>query len=554
MQRNDPSLAYLADRMLSYYRVTRCVLVAVTAALLLLGAGRPKGATPTRPPGLEQIRAADLRSYLTFIASDELEGRDTPSRGLDTAALYIASHLSRWGAKPAGDKGTYFQRIALVEQRVERDTSRVTLGGQTYVHDHDFLAGSTPGRASGPLVYVGHGYTIKERNLDPYAGLDIKGKIIVANDSMPSGVSRGDLRGKQGVDWDDPMGAAERHGAVGVVYLPSYRTLRSWRRKAAESTYLVEKLPHEERDGVPSITASPRLLGVLFDGEDTTPEEALAGAISGKPEKPFALDVRKILSITVALSSRPARTQNVVAVVEGRDPLLKQEYVALGAHYDHVGVGVGSGDVIYNGADDDGSGTVALLSMARALATASPRPKRSVLFTWHAGEEHGLWGSEYFTRFPTVPLDRIVAQLNVDMIGRSRKPRDEDPANRDLTGPDATYIIGSTLMSTELERISRQVNAGLFNLSFDYKYDARGDRERLFYRSDHYNYAKQNIPVIFYFSGLHEDYHEVGDSADKIDYTKMEKIVRTIYATARTIADQPRRPAVDKRLPSEDRR
>lgn len=528
------------------------------AAALLLGAGQrtdyPQAGTSTTYPGLAQITAADLRSYLTFIAADELEGRNTPSRGLDTAALYIASHLSRWGVKPAGDEGTYFQRIALVEQRVDRDKSRVALGDHTFVHDEDFLAGSTPGRASGPLVYVGHGYMIKERRLDPYAGLDIKGKIIVAHDSMPSGVRRGDLRGTQGVDWDDPMGAAERHGAVGVVYLPSYRTLTSWRRKARESTYVVDKLPNDEPEGLPSITASPGLLGALFDGEDKTAAKVLAGAISRKPEKSFALDARKILSITVALTSRPARTQNVVAIVEGRDPVLRKEYVALGAHYDHVGVGLGSGDVIYNGADDDGSGTVALLSMAEALATASPRPKRSVLFTWHTGEERGLWGSEYFTRFPIVPLDQIVAQLNVDMIGRSRKPGDEHPANRDLTGPDSTYVIGSTLMSSDLERISRDVNAGLFNLSFDYKYDARGDRERLFYRSDHYNYAKQNIPVIFYFSGLHEDYHDVGDSADKIDYTKMEKIVRTIYATARTIADLPRRPVVDKRLPSNDER
>ncbi|MPZ18806.1 MAG: M28 family peptidase [Luteitalea sp.] len=547
MQRNDPGQAYLGDKMPSRHHVMQSLLVVVAAALLL-GTGQSRARPSTTYPGLEQITAADLRSYLAFIAADELQGRNTPSRGLDTAALYIASHLSRWGARPAGDEGSYFQRIALVEHRVDRDRSRVALGDRAFTYDDDFLAGGTSGQASGPLVYVGHGYMIKERGLDPYAGRDIKGKIIVAHESMPSGVRRADLKGKQGVDWDDPMSAAERLGGVGVVYLPSYRTLTSWRRKADESTYVVEKLPSEQPDDIPSITASPGLLGALFDGEEATAEEVLAGAISRKPEKPFALDAHKILSITVALTSRPARTQNVVAVVEGSDPALRQEYVALGAHYDHVGVGTGSGDIIYNGADDDGSGTVALLSMAEVFATA-PRPKRSMLFTWHTGEERGLWGSDYFTRFPTVPLEQIVAQLNVDMIGRSRKPGDTHPANKHLTGPDSTYVIGSTLMSSELERLSRRVNAGLFNLSFDYKYDARGDRERFFYRSDHYNYAKHDIPVIFYFSGLHEDYHDVGDSADKIDYTKMEKIVRTIYATARAIADLPHRPAVDKALP-----
>ncbi|MPY87077.1 MAG: M28 family peptidase [Luteitalea sp.] len=561
--------------------VTRALLVAI-AAVSLLGSEQPSGPhrsaanrlrqgyggppsrfalRRTRPPklyakaeaapypGLEQITAADLRSHLTFIAADELEGRSTPSRGLDTAARYIASHLSRWGLEPAGDSDTYFQRIVLVARRVDRNTSRVTLGRRAFTHGEDFLAGSTPGKMSGPLVYVGHGHVIKERRVNPYAGLDIKGKVIVAHDALPDGVRRADLKGKKSVDWDDPMSAAERLGAVGIVYLPSYRTLTMWRRTAERPMYAVEKFQSDERAPLPSITASAALVGALFDDEKVTPEAVLAGAISGKPAKPFALEGRKVLTATVALTTRHAQTQNVVAVVEGADPKLRHECVALGAHYDHVGLGTGSGDIIYNGADDDGSGTTALLAMAEVFATVSPRPKRSVLFTWHAGEERGLWGSEYFTRFPTVPLDRIVAQLNIDMIGRSRKPGDTNPANSNLTGPDATYVIGSTLMSTELERISRDVNAGLLNLKFDYKYDAPDDRERLFYRSDHYNYAKHNIPVIFYFSGLHEDYHDVGDSADKIDYAKMEKVARTIYATARTLADRPRRPAVDKELP-----
>jgi Zn-dependent M28 family amino/carboxypeptidase len=233
--------------------------------------------------------------------------------------------------------------------------------------------------------------------------------------------------------------------------------------------------------------------------------------------------------------------------------LLKSEYVALGAHYDHVGSGcppVGN-DTICNGADDDGSGTTALLGMAEALSKSPTRPKRSVLFVWHCGEEKGLWGSRYFTEFPTVPLDKIVAQVNIDMIGRSKKEGDTNSRNAELTGPDAIYLIGSTMMSTELGELVNEVNKSYLNLAFDTKYDAPGEPNRFFFRSDHYNYARKGIPIIFFFDGTHEDYHRPGDTADKIDYQKMEKVTRTIYMTVWEIANRPARLKVDKPLPTQ---
>jgi Zn-dependent M28 family amino/carboxypeptidase len=194
---------------------------------------------------------------------------------------------------------------------------------------------------------------------------------------------------------------------------------------------------------------------------------------------------------------------------------------------------------------------VAVLSMAEALARGKVRLARSVLFVWHAGEEKGLWGSQYFTKFPTVPIKQIVAQLNIDMIGRSKKEGDTKDANRDLSGPNEIYVIGSKMMSTELGDLSERVNRAYLNLNFNYKYDDPADPNRFFFRSDHYNYAQRGIPIIFYFDGVHEDYHRPSDTPDKIDYQKMEKITRTVFLTALELANAPTRPRVDKQLPPE---
>lgn len=246
-------------------------------------------------------------------------------------------------------------------------------------------------------------------------------------------------------------------------------------------------------------------------------------------------------------------TQNVVALWEGSDPTLKAEMVAIGAHYDHVGTNPNAPgeDKIWNGADDDGSGTVAVLSIAEALAKAKTRPKRSVLFVWHAGEEKGLWGADYFNRFPTVDIKKVIAQLNIDMIGRSKKPGDTNPKNKDLTGETGIYVIGSEMMSSTLGAITKGTNDAYLKLTYDYRYDDPKDTNRFFFRSDHYHYAVNGIPIAFWFDGVHEDYHQPGDSADKIDYAKMEKVTRTIFLTMLELADLKTRPAIDKKLPAE---
>jgi Zn-dependent M28 family amino/carboxypeptidase len=208
-------------------------------------------------------------------------------------------------------------------------------------------------------------------------------------------------------------------------------------------------------------------------------------------------------------------------------------------------------DKIFNGADDDGSGTVAMLAIAEALAVAPTRPKRSILFVWHAGEEKGLWGAEYFNKFPTVDIKNVIAQLNIDMIGRSRKPDDTDPRNRDLSGPNEVYVIGSEVMSSTLGAITRATNDAYLKLQYNYRYDAPNDPNRFFFRSDHFHYAVNGIPIVFWFTGVHEDYHQPGDTADKIDYAKFETITRTIFMTMMKLSELKERPAVDKELPPE---
>ncbi len=306
------------------------------------------------------------------------------------------------------------------------------------------------------------------------------------------------------------------------------------------------------KDGIPTVLAGPRLVSALFRGEREDGPHIANRATDRTPGDSFPFTPTKSVTMTMPAAISVEDTVNVVAIVEGSDPVLRQEYVALGAHLDHLGrhkpsareAAAANGDEIYNGADDDGSGTVALLAMAEAVA-AGPRPKRSLLFVWHTGEEHGSWGAKYFTTFPTVPLDRVVAQLNVDMIGRSKLPGDNAPADEVLTGSSEVYIVGSKRLSQDLGDTCARVDQAFLGLSLNYKYDAPDDPEHIYERSDHYEYAQHGIPVAFYFTGLHADYHKPSDEVSRIDFDKLQRVSQTILATAWTLANAPSRPRLD---------
>ena len=521
--------------------------LAVTLLLLVgaVSAASAPGAAVFGPT--DAITIAGLRRHLNFVASDALEGRDALSPGFRAAAEYIASTLDRIGAMPAGDTGTYFQHLAIRRTTVDPEHSTVALGDRHYKYGDDFLVASA-GTAAGEPVYVGQGWRIPSRKVDPYAGLDVNGRMLV----VLHGPANLDLARS---DYTTAQENARSLGARGVVTVASFQGLAAWTRAkdlASRGSLELDRLAAAE--SMPAIVAAPSLVADLFRGEQEDGARIAQRATARDPGESFAFKPGKLLSLNLAATRTLEDTMNVVAVIEGSDPVLRHEYVALGAHLDHLGRNpppqmVGprqpGGDDIYNGADDDGSGVVALLSMAEAVA-AGPRPRRSLLFVWHTGEEWGSWGAKYFTAFPTVPLDHIVAQLNVDMIGRSKPADDTSQEDAVLSGPDEVYIVGSRKLSQDFGDTCAEVDRTFLGLSLNYKYDKPDDPERIYERSDHYEYARKGIPVAFYFTGLHRDYHEPSDEVTRIDFDKLQRVSRTILATAWTLANRDERPRLDR--------
>ena len=536
----------------------------LTVTFILPSAALAQTATKAKSPAMnaaQTITAEQLKDYLYFVASDEMEGRDTPSRGLDLTAKFMATMLARWGVKPAGDNGTYFQMIEMHRNTINPASSVATVGGQQLTYGTDFIANPTGGTiANAPMVFGGNGWMVKSKNLDPLAGVDATGKVVVIYaDGFPRGVTYQELfaSGKHGEAWADPMTYAKQKGAVGVIIAGTPNVLKNWerlRRQREQGNFGIEKL--QENPGganLPAMYVSQKVAESLFSGESSDLNKIAEIYGTTAPMPTFAFSPSKTVTATIATTRETATTQNVVAMIEGSDPALKSEMVAIGAHYDHDGVNPNAPgeDKIWNGADDDGSGTVAVLAIAEALAKSAKKPRRSTLFVWHAGEEKGLWGSEYFTRYPTVDLSKVVTQLNIDMIGRSKKAGDTNKANAELSGADEIYVIGSEMMSSKLGEVTKAVNDTYLKMNYNYKYDDPKDPNRFFFRSDHFNYAQKGIPIVFWFDGVHEDYHKPSDTADKIDYQKMEKVTRTIFLTLWEIADLKQRPAVDRQLPAE---
>ena len=531
------------------------VLISLTL-LASIGAGQAIRITPAEKLLANQITADQLRHYLYFVASDAMQGRDTPSPGLDATAEFLKMNLSRWGFKPAGDNGTFFQKIELTSESVDAANNILQVDGKDFALNADFFRMSGNGSANALMVYAGNGWVVKSKNIDAYKGVDVRGRIIVLSGtgfpnantltSRPAGVTDDDVKGAKGTDWADPVTYATQNGAAGIILIASPELQGAWGR-VRQFFSRGNTFPTKLR---PASSAAASKLPVALVS-NTVATQIFAGTAGKDSATPFAID--KTVNITTMGTSSTKWTQNVVAVWEGRDPILKNEMVAVGAHYDHVGANPNApgDDKIWNGADDDGSGTVSVLSIAEALAKSKVRPKRSILLVWHAGEEKGLWGAEYFYKFPTVDIKNVISQLNIDMIGRSRKPGDTNPKNANLTDANSIYVIGSEMMSSTLGAVTKGTNTAFLKLNYDYKYDDPKDPERFFYRSDHFHYAVNGIPIAFWFDGVHEDYHQPTDHADKIDYDKMEKVARTIFLTMWELSDLKDRPKVDKELPPE---
>jgi len=536
-------------KLMRRFKAVAAGLVISGGLVTLTAAGRPGGA-PT-----DAITTGGLERRLRFIASDALEGRESLSPGFRAAAEYLASELTGLGLTPRGDDGSFLQRVTMRRTSVDPSATTVAVGGQTFRYGDDLLATGS-GSATGRLVYVGHGYRVPSKDIDPFAGVDVKGALLLVLPGMPAGVTYRELQAlTRGTDWWGPEDNARALGAGGVIRVAAFEDLSDWarsrERQPSRGALVVDRLTPEESQ-VPVVTAGPRLLSVLLRGERETGARLHARAAAKDPGESFALGAAKVVTITVGARVTREDTYNVVASVEGSDPVLRSEFIALGAHLDHIGIrqarattsGESPSDLINNGADDDGSGVVALVEMA-AAAMRGPRPKRSLLFVWHTGEEAGGWGARYITAFPPVPIDRIVTQLNLDMIGRSRQPGDETAGNHALTGPDELYLVGASRLSRALADTVASVNRSYLNLTLNPKYDDPADPERIYERSDHFQYAQKGIPVAFFFSGLHADYHRPSDEVERIDFVKLQKVARTVLAVAWALGNASERPALD---------
>ncbi len=516
----------------------------IAPILLLAGSLALAGTLPTPPStAVKDINPTELREHLAFLASAELGGRYTLSPSLPIAARYLATRLQAWGYKPGGDSGTYFQHFPLISSKPKPDECwlAITDNGSTaeYKFGDFFSPDAKNGAAEGPIVFVGYGISSPEQKHDDYAGLDVKGKIVLQmGDGDPKGVDRSMLK-------DDEFGepAARAHGAAGVITLPAGRFLRFMKNPqfkeriaSRESVRLAETV-----DGtLPSIMLAPDAAEKVVAAFGMKFGDLMEKAEKGEELEPKALHATA--KFNVAVEATKATAQNVVGILEGSDPALKDQYVTFSAHYDHLETRNGQ---IYPGADDDGSGTAAVLTIAHALADT--HPKRSLMIIFHAGEELGLLGSRYNTDYkPAVPLNDIVTDLNIDMIGRSRPAGDTDEKDKNLTDANSVYLVGADRISKELNQISEQTNRDFEKLNLNYLYNDPKNPERIYYRSDHWNYAKHGIPIIFYFDGTHVDYHQPTDTIDKIDFGKMTKITRLVLETGWRLANLDHRVEVNK--------
>jgi hypothetical protein len=556
-------------------RIRTCVAATLAAVVTLsTAAGGGAGA----------IAKDDLKEWLSYIASDELEGRALYSSGLGLAAAYIQDHLRLWGAKPAGDNGvSYLQTVRVLGVRATgRSSVTMEINGQTRTFAEG--AGITfPKNVGGKrrltldhVEFAGYGLDAPKANHVDFAGKDVKGAVVVwlgtrGPKEMNGSTSRGLLGSRNRYATEQlrasavigPERAQGPGGARGTGAQPPAAAAgggRGAQLPAADFT-TTQRL---DLPIAPTVSASDEFFDLLFSRAPAKYEELKRKADAQEPLPSFRLDGVK-LTFNLDPDYEVVRTQlthNVAAIVEGSDPALKNTYVAFGAHYDHVGYAEGEvestsngprriapqsgfvkpgaeNDRIWNGADDDGSGTVAMMALAKAFAEG-PRPKRSLLFVWHAGEERGQLGSRFFADYPTVPLSSIVTQLNIDMVGRNR----DDKSSEWQT----VYLVGSDRISSELDTVTRAANASLAQpMTLDYEFNDPADPEQLYFRSDHYSYAVKGIPVIFFTTGLHPDYHMNTDEVSKIEFDKMTRVAQLIYETGRRVANLDHAPVRDNK-------
>ena len=473
-------------------------------------------------PFSDLITEEGLKEYLSILASDALEGRETGKRGQKMAAAFIKAHFEELGLTGPVN-GNYYQAVPLYSSVAGNTYLKV--GETTYKNFQDVIyygGGSIP-ETSAPVIFAGAG---RKEDFDQ---LEVENKIVLIQTSK-------DGSARTAINL-----AMERKAKLAILY---YETDESFKEILQQfKTYLSgDQVSLKKPDQGPSnrgvFIVAPSLAAKIMN---TTVEKINAAA---KPDaKKNSLKKIKPGKVAYAYTTdaKEIKSDNVLGYLEGTDK--KDELLVITAHYDHIGISTeGTGDRINNGADDDGSGTVSVMQIAKAFAQAKKDgkgPRRSILFMLVTGEEKGLLGSEFYTQNPVFPLNKTIVNLNIDMVGR------RDPQHKE--SEPYVYVIGSDKLSSELHALSETVNKDNLNLVFDYTYNDQNHPERLYYRSDHWNFAKNNIPIIFYFDGIHEDYHQPSDEVDKIDFDLLTARTKCIFHTAWEIVNRPERIRPDQK-------
>ena len=501
------------------------------------------------------VTAADLSKHLTILASDEYEGRNTGEKGQKMAAAYISKEFREdglTGPVAANTSSPYYQTFNL--EKTTWGEGYITVGTRRFSMLQDFFVlGSSPYQNETATEVVFAGYGIDAPNYSDYTNLNVKGKMVVVLAGEPKDSNGNYLISGTGKasDWGNDArtkhAAAVEKGAASVLIitgttLDEFNTLtQRYKAYVSHPAVSLKKSAAPGQESTALAYISPAVGAALLN---TTADKLFAYPASvtkaGKAT-PAGFTTAKNVKIKTTRNVTALPTENVLGYIEGTDK--KDEVVVVTAHYDHVGVDNNlPGDKIFNGANDDGSGTVAVIEVAEAFAQAKKDgfgPRRSMLFMTVTGEEKGLLGSEYYSENPVLPLTNTVADVNIDMIGRM------DFDYEKTKDSNYIYVIGSDKLSSELHQINEEANKKYVNLKLDYKYNDENDPNRFYYRSDHYNFAKHGIPIIFFFNGVHADYHKPSDEVSKIIFESAEKVSRLAFYTAWELANRDERIKVD---------
>ena len=493
------------------------------------------------------VNQTSAYKHLSILASDEYEGRETGKKGAWMAAEYIAKQFKSFGlvgpVKGAADP--YLQPVGISSKVVS--SASLTIGSQSKEYLKDFYVLPQTVSANGfelkatDLVFAGYG--LNKDDFNDYANIDVAGKVVMifaTGDPTSKTPSKGGRNGAG--SQQEKIKYLVEHKAAGVLIInQNVDNMSAGMKKSLENGNpgLIKKNTNETK--LPIVTIGTVVANELLANVNTNLEEVKKKIVETKQSA--TITIPTAVSFSAKVTETHLKADNVLGFLEGSDPKLKDEVLVVTGHYDHIGLvdDPNAVDKVNNGADDDGSGTTAVIMMAEAFAKAKKAghgPKRSILFMTVVGEEKGLWGSEWYSDYPIFPLENTIANLNIDMIGRGDDARPGDN--------NFVYIIGSNMLSDDLDNISKKANADYVNIVLDEKYNNRTDPNRFYYRSDHYNFAKHGIPVIFYFNGVHKDYHAPGDEVDKIDFPMLTKRAKLVYYTAWELANAAKRPVVNK--------